>query len=86
MRALLVSMLFLASASTALKAEKLPCSKNPGPNCYNDLRPSEKLAACEHTKDEAKLKCYQKSSSSEQRGCIEVVNTQHASCVTNATH
>lgn len=83
MKVLLVTTALLVSAGVA-QAEQLPCSTNPGPNCYNDLRPSDKLAACEHIKDDAKLKCYQKPSAPERQGCIDVMNIQYTACVNNA--
>ena len=85
MRLLLVNIALLASASFA-QAAQLPCSTNPGPNCYNDLRPSDKLAACERSKDDAKLKCDEESSAPDRQGCIDIVNTQYTACVNNATH
>lgn len=85
MRMLLVTTALLVSASV-VQAAQLPCSTNPGPNCYNDLRPSEKLAACEHIKDDAKLKCYQKSSTPERQGCIDIVSIKYTACVNNVTH
>jgi len=84
-RVLLVTTALLVSACVA-QAEQLPCSTHPGPNCYNDLRPSNKLAACEHDKDEAKLKCYKKSSAPERQGCIDMANVKHTACVNNAIH
>ena len=53
--ALLVTTALLVSAGVA-QAVQLPCSTNPGPNCYNDLRPSDKLAACEHIRDVPSLR------------------------------
>jgi hypothetical protein len=84
MRLLLVSTVLLASAGFA-QAAQLPCSTNPGPNCYNDLRPNDKLAACERNKDQSKLKCYQKSSAPERQACIKTADEQHKACVSNAT-
>jgi endonuclease YncB( thermonuclease family) len=84
-RVLLVTAALLVSAGVA-QAQRLPCSTNPGPNCYNDLRPDDKLKACEHTKDQDTLKCLNQKSSTptERQGCIDKVKAAQKTCVDKA--
>jgi len=84
MKVLLVATALLVSASAA-QAYRLPCSTNPGPNCYNDVRPTNKLAGCEHLKDEGKLRCYKLTGPGRQ-GCIDIENMEYTACVNNAIH
>ena len=87
MRTLIVvtALLLIAGVQQAhAQTPRLPCSTNPGPNCYNDLAPRDKLANCERAKDAAKLGCY-KLTGPKGRDCIEDANRQFAACVDAAT-
>jgi hypothetical protein len=79
-----VTALLLIAGVVQAHGQQLPCSTNPGPNCYNDKRPNNALAGCEHAKDMAKLQCYQKSSAPERQGCIDIANIRYTACVNNA--